>query len=366
VIKVKVAIIGGGVSGLSCAHELERLGIIPDVFEQRSRPGELFSHVGAMMELFIRPKTDPIDYLDKQFHIKLKPLNKMDKVHMKFSGIKRNVTGNLGYFFTRGQFEGTIEDQLTKMIRAKINYSIKADYEELSKEYDQVVVCTGDNQISKELGLWDNLFHSLLRGAIVLGEFDPTELIMWFNKKYNDTGYAYLAPFGKDMATLVLIVRNIGPDELDDYWHLFWENEQFNKKYKIIESFTLEHTAGLVYPHYLDNIKFAGNAGGFMEPFLGFGQMAAIRSGVYAARSIAQGKNYEKLLQPLNTDISRSILIREYMNIASNRTMNFVTWGVTLPGIKQIVYNSKFDMFKYGAGVLKLLDKISGERISRQ
>ncbi|MBO8137674.1 MAG: NAD(P)/FAD-dependent oxidoreductase [Desulfotomaculum sp.] len=357
---MKIAVIGAGLSGLSCAHELERFGIRPDIFEERGRSGELFPHVSSMMELFIRPNRDPVEYLKSEFNIQLKPLRKMRKVEMRMPGIRRDVTGNLGYFFLRGQYEGSIEDQLCKKLRSKINYNVHADYEKLFKEYDYVIVCTGNSHVAKTLGLWDNLFQSYLRGAVVLGKFEPDKLIMW----YNDTGYVYLTPFSEDMASLVLIVRNIAPEELDDYWHLFWENGNFD--YKIIESFTLEHISGLVYPHQVGNVLLAGNAGGFLEPFLGFGQINAIRSGVYAAQAVAQKKDYEKLLEPLNTDVSRSTLLREYLNISGNRSINLVTWGVTLPGIKQLIYNSRIDVLKYGAGLLKFLDKLTGERISRQ
>ncbi|MBM7856185.1 flavin-dependent dehydrogenase [Desulfohalotomaculum tongense] len=361
---MKVVIIGAGLSGLCCAYELERHGIKPDVFEERSRSGELFPHVSAMMEMFIRPNRDPVKYLEREFHIKLKPLHEIKTIEMRMARVKRSVTGNLGYFFLRGQSENSVESQLSRMLKTKVHYNVHADYEQLSREYDYVIVCTGNSRTAKTLGVWDDLFYSLLRGVIVLGEFDTSKIIMWFNKKYNDTGYAYLTPFSSDMASLILIVRGIGPEELDDYWHLFWQNGNFN--YKIVESFTLEHIAGLVYPHQLENILLAGNAGGFLEPFLGFGQISAIRSGVYAAQAVAQNKDYEKLLEPLKTDLSRSILLREYLNASGNRSISMVTRVITMPGIKQLVYNSGVDVLKYGTGLLKILDKLTGERISKQ
>lgn len=44
---MKIAIIGAGLAGLSCAIVLEKQGIIPDIFEKTGFIGDREPHVGA-------------------------------------------------------------------------------------------------------------------------------------------------------------------------------------------------------------------------------------------------------------------------------------------------------------------------------
>ena len=70
---MKVAIIGGGFAGIVCATQLERLGITPDIFERNTDVAEPYRHVGAALQIVLRPIKDPLQYLSQNYNIDLRP-----------------------------------------------------------------------------------------------------------------------------------------------------------------------------------------------------------------------------------------------------------------------------------------------------
>ena len=76
---LKVAIIGAGVSGLSCALELEKYGIKPTIYEKNSFIGEIHPHVTAIFDVIVRhikdPKQDMIKYFKYRLGKDIQPLN---------------------------------------------------------------------------------------------------------------------------------------------------------------------------------------------------------------------------------------------------------------------------------------------------
>lgn len=68
---LKVAIIGGGLAGIICATQLERLGITPDIFERNRDLAESYRHVGAALQIALRPIKDPLQYLNDKYERKM-------------------------------------------------------------------------------------------------------------------------------------------------------------------------------------------------------------------------------------------------------------------------------------------------------
>ncbi|OAT81276.1 NAD(P)/FAD-dependent oxidoreductase [Desulfotomaculum copahuensis] len=339
---MKVAIIGAGPAGLACALTLERHGIAPAVFEARTKSGELFPHVAGFLQLMSRPLPDQVLHLRRQFHLPVVPLNTIKRIDMHTPNVSRSITGRLGYFFQRGQDENAVESVFSAHLRTPVFYNRHADWRALARHYDYVVVADGQPATARTLGCWQNLLQTWVRGAIVLGNFDPHTLIMWLNTKYARHTYAYLTPASNRRASLVLILNDATRDEIEHRWQLFWEIEKFS--YHMVQHFSLEHNSGFVYPHQVGNVLLAGNAGGFIEPFLGFGMLAALRSGVYAGRAIAEGRSYEELVHDLHQEIIEALAIRQTMNAFTNEDYDRLVAALTLPGIKQLIYNTNLDL----------------------
>lgn len=346
---LKVAIIGAGPAGLSCALELERHGISPVVFEQRHRPGELFDHCAAVLELFTRP-LDPLKDLRKNYFIDLHPIYTIKFLDMKSPAEKVTVRGNLGYFFLRGGDPNSVESQLYSKLQGGVVTNKKVNYTDIYQEYDYVVVASGGFDMSRTEGIWSTVYATKLIGGTVIGEFNPAKLFMWLDTRYSKTAYAYLVPMEKKRAFLGLVVPDSTLEEARERWKKFWEME--HHPYEQVNEVIVEHNAGFVYPHQVGNLLFAGVAGGFQEPFLGFGMLSAIKSGVLAGRAIATGKRYEDLLVQLKEDMKHSLILREMFNSVDNKALDNIMKVLGLPGVKQFIYNTNIDFIRIGTAAV--------------
>ncbi len=354
---MKVAIVGAGPSGMACALELEKHGILPVLFEKRHRPGELFDHCAAVLQLFTRPY-DPLGHLNKKFGIDIRPIGPIKHIIMKSPQKQVAVNGNLGYFVMRGHDPASVESQLYSRIKSKLVTNTQVDYLELSRRFDFVVVADGGYNSSRTEGIWSLIYPTKLIGGVVLGKFDMTRMHMWVDTRYSLTGYAYLCPIEPKRAFLGLIVTERTPEKARILWEKFWEMEKL--PYDLVNEILIEHNAGFIYPHQVGNMLFVGIAGGFQEPFLGFGLASSVKSGVLAARSIATGRNYEDLLFQLKEDMLHSLLLRDMFNDVNNDHLNLLMKSINIPGIKQFVYNSNVDMVRLGSAAVAQVKKLTG------
>ncbi|MFZ5595588.1 MAG: NAD(P)/FAD-dependent oxidoreductase [Bacillota bacterium] len=354
---MKVAVIGAGPAGLACAHELEKNGVIPDVYEKKHKPGELFDHCAAVLELFTRPY-DPLEDIRKRFGITIQPLGNIKSIVMKSPRKKVEVKGRLGYFVMRGNGPVSAETQLFKTLKTGIIANTYADYKDLAGKYDYVVVADGGYGSSRKEGIWTLVYPTNLVGSTVLGDFRMDRMYMWIDTRYSKTAYAYLTPMEKKRAFLGLVVPESAPDEAMDRWRLFWEMENFD--FKKVNEVIVEHNAGYEYPHQVGNVLFAGIAGGFLDPFLGFGMTSSIKSGVLAGRSIATGKSYEDLICRLKEDMKHSLVLRELFNEADNADLDAILSVISIPGVKHFIYNTNIDIVRLGSAAIAHIKNLAG------
>lgn len=354
---MRTAIIGAGLSGLACALTLEKEGLAFDLFEQRPLTGELVQHAGAMLEIMNRPIKDQLAHLRTEFGLDIKPINTLNRIVMNTPHKQSTIEGNIGYLFRRGQKEDSIEQQLTNQLRTPIQYTTYADWRKLQQEYDHVVICDGQGVATRELGCWvGDSFRAWVMGANILGEFDPNTLVMFLNTNYCKSGYAYLVPMDETHAFLGLVVPNCDRQELDYYWDIFLRME--NIQNEITELFKVHHRSGHVFPHQVNNIKLAGLAGGFIDPFLGFGQFTSLSTGAMAALSIARGLDYEAEVATITKEIRYYTRYREFLDRLNNSQLDKLVKLLGFPVVNPLVYNSNLPVMRYGGVVLDTYRKI--------
>lgn len=352
---MKVAIIGAGFSGLVCAVQLEKLGIFPDIFEKNNNIAEPYKHVGAALQIVLRPIKDPLQYLNKNYDIYLQSSAFVKKIVHISPTACTIIKGNLGYFLYRGAIQDSIDNQIAGLLKSKINFNCEIDFRNLIDEYDYVVIASGSPIEAKQLGIWQDTIKMSVKGTVVSGNFETDTFKVWINKNYCKSGYAYLAPFNSHQATLALAVNDIEIDEIDKYWNFFIKSENIN--YKIEECFKRIHYSGFVYPHKVRNIYFIGNAGGVLDPLLGFGVFPSVVTASEAAFAISKNPyNYETKIKNVVKLNTKLLEFRKTFNMLNNKDYDKLVQFIGFPGINSIIYNSNINAVSLGHLILKPLN----------
>ncbi|TYQ16987.1 UNVERIFIED_CONTAM: flavin-dependent dehydrogenase [Acetivibrio alkalicellulosi] len=358
---MKVAIIGGGLSGVVCALQLQRYGVMADIFERNKKVAEPYRHVGAALEIALRPIKDPLEYLNEKYNIFLKSSGLVNKVIHNGPSTSSTITGNLGYFLIRGNHPASLVNHLIKDFKGKVYLSKEVDYKDLKKVYDLVIVASGYPTEAKDLGIWNDIIKMSVKGAVIDGNFDSDTFIVWINKDYCKSGYAYLSPFNNKEASLVLAVNDIQLDEIEKYWKKFIESEKLN--YKVKESFKRVHYAGFMYPHKVDNVYFVGNASGCLDPLLGFGAFSCVVTASEAAKSIVYGTDYELAIKSVIDSNLKMLEFRKVFNKLNNKDYDLLIRSLGLPGINSLFYKwSKINVVNMGYSASKLLNKLLSDK----
>lgn len=362
---MRIAIVGAGLSGLACAHELERLGYAPHIFEKRHRVGERFPNVEIMTQLFhMHRRQDIFQYLRQELHLPVNPTSYVRSAVMHSATQEATITGDIGYTTVRGHDERSLERQLERHIRAPIRFGTNPDVRALQQDYDWVVVATGDQEWTRDLGLWNEHISFWIRGAHVEGDFDPTELHFYFNTRYAKTGYAMVAPMDERHASVGIGVPHSSADEVDQYWEVFraeqgqwWAKEELQFKLEKFET-------GVVSRHVIENVILIGNAGGFVEGLGIAGQCPSMASGVHAARQIVLGDHsLERFARQWRAHYDRFWRLRRTVNAWTDREMDLFVRAAS-HSVGSLLTHSPWNLLgpaAMAANLLRLPDDLSPE-----
>ncbi|MFZ5986636.1 MAG: NAD(P)/FAD-dependent oxidoreductase [Bacillota bacterium] len=353
---MKVAIIGAGLAGLSCAGELMKNGIVPTIFEKKGYLGEDYLFSATTLRILDRTYRSSVRYLNQRYGLNLKAFSPLREIIMISPGKTTVERGRLGYIYMRGEERDSLERQLAAGINAPILYDSYVRVNDVKNDFDYVIAATGDETAARELGVWTTTFDVQTRIALVLGSFRLDSAKMWVNNEYARVCYGYLSAHSPGDARLLLSVNNVSGREVDYYWNRFLIKEEI--PYRIMEIKDIEYSLGYVSSARIDNIYLVGNGAGLIDDFLGFGAINAIESGILAARSIINGFDYNELLRPMKKHIAALHEFRKAINEFGNEDYDRLISFLGLPFVKQLIYNNPLAKVKTLAGLARVYNLI--------
>jgi digeranylgeranylglycerophospholipid reductase len=356
--KLKVAILGAGLSGLSCALELERNGIVPVIFERDAKIGWMWTSVTFWPNVFYNTFGDTRKYLLEQYKIDFIPIANENSITMKSPNKKIKINGNLGLNIARGNLDNSFSNQLSSQLTQTAVYlNSKEDYKNLSKEYDYVVVATGKDSEAREMGVWEDEGVVNIVTALVNGSFTPSESEIYFDTEYAGTGYGRLSSYNSSSAVIGLYTIGLNEIDLLKNFRDFLRKESLDRYECVVRNILPIFTNGKVNKFSIGNVLLAGRSAGLTERVLGCGGFEALISGTLAARAIANGDDYDKLVKPLQDHVENISSYRKIIDKFTNDDFDKLISALEIPGVKQIIYNTGISFSDIIGSVLKNIQK---------
>jgi digeranylgeranylglycerophospholipid reductase len=335
---MRIAVVGAGVSGVTCARELHELGHEVEVFEKSNadkstRPRQMEGSVNLLQNI---PEIEPDGY--------------MKKIRLHSPKFTVSGWGKYGYFYEVGGANG-IELRARKSIegRLPIHYSTKIENKAQLAKFEVVVAADGHHSfLARQAGLFASDRPSQVGvgiGYTISGEFDPELIEVWVDNDLSLHGYAYLIPFSQNEACLVSVLRgktvnafpyreNLKKVALLRGWERLDEWVDFENWYD--------------YSSYcVDNLYVVGNAGSFTDPAFGFGLKWAIQSAKLCAKAIDESVDYNFLVRKeLLPDLDSFQIMKKFLDNASNDDYDRFVEKLENPLVKKIVDSGR-SFFKH-------------------
>ncbi|KUO75944.1 MAG: dehydrogenase [Desulfosporosinus sp. BRH_c37] len=356
---MKVAIMGAGLSGLACAITLEKYGVLPTIFEKRSRVGDRFVNGEALMPIFYRPINDCYAYLSENHGIFLQPLANISKMDFFSENRHGVVNGHLGFINLRGRDDESFECQLFKQINSKIHFNSDNTYEELLQDFTHVIMATGDAAYALQVQNFQVDLTVSLKGATVEGNFDRHHVAIWLDNNLAPKGYGYLLPYSEKEASITIGYPDYSENQflnVESLWDRFYTKvcKDIGQNLKITDQFEVNrYTMGLCEYPRLGNTFFTGNCFGAMMPAFGFGQLASILTGIYVAQDLCGKGKYEELAKPLKKSYHNSLVIRHAMEQLDNHKLDILVTILNNSILNRLLINKNLNPLEIASHILR-------------